>query len=166
MKHRLFYTLGPIVLVMVAFTISPAQVQQVQPVQLAVPYKQPLKIYQAMTAVDARKAQPIYDSGWTRQIGVSNGSYNLNTSEVWATSIDDGKFMSSTHGAAGFQTSGIQNTGELSLEGCYCHSNNTSTITITLRCPYDFSLLPITALCERGSQYWPGTICKRVDWYI
>jgi hypothetical protein len=126
MKRRLLYTLGPIVFIMVAFTISPAQVQlqqaqpaqQAQPVQLAIPYKPPLQIFKAVTLEEARKAvlaqlPQMYDSGFTSFQGVSNASYNLMTGELWATSIHDGTATSSGYSVAstGFRSSAIQNTG-------------------------------------------------------
>jgi len=125
MKHGLLYTLGPIVLVTVAFTTSPAQVrqlQQAQPAQTAVPYKQPLKTLKAVTLDEARRAvasamyPAMYDSGWTVLIGVANARYNLQTGEIWLTSINDGT-PPYTQATAGFRTCAIQNTGTYIWKG-------------------------------------------------
>ncbi len=121
MKHRLFYTLGPIVLVMVTLTISHAQ--QTAPK----PGKAPAKTIQAMTAEQLRKTiTPFlpanYDHGWTALYGVSNASYDILTGELWATSINDGK---NSEVLAGFYTSGVQNIGNTSW--------NNVTVTATIQ---------------------------------
>lgn len=138
MKHRLLYTLGPIVLIMVAFATSPAQVQklqpvqpvqQAQPVQSAVPYKAPLQIFKAAVVEEARKAilqvtPTMYASGWIGLAGVSNASYNLMTGEIWVTSINDGKTTYS-NALAGFRSSAIQNTGTSTWKN--------ATVTVTMQ---------------------------------
>jgi len=76
----------------------------------AVPYKPSVRTFRATTASQARNLMPkIYDSGFSDHLGVSNSSYNLQTGEVWLTSINDGR--GETFANAWFDTSGIQNTG-------------------------------------------------------